>query len=122
VLKLLIGVSRFRRSLAPRIDRWIQDGVFHLQRRAYEGNYGVAWKLLTSEIPITCSQDLLPELPLETRCPKCFGPDEIPGPDDDGIELEPGPSQTTENITARGMEDEPEDGHTVELGVVHATA
>jgi hypothetical protein len=34
LLKFLIYLSSFKRVLAPRIDRWIQDGVWQLQRRA----------------------------------------------------------------------------------------
>ncbi|KAF2790886.1 hypothetical protein K505DRAFT_340046 [Melanomma pulvis-pyrius CBS 109.77] len=37
LLKMLIFASRSRRALASRIERWVQDGVWQLQRRAYEG-------------------------------------------------------------------------------------
>ncbi|CAO2656658.1 Nn.00g054610.m01.CDS01 [Neocucurbitaria sp. VM-36] len=53
LLKFLIYLSRFRRTLAPRIDRWIQDGVWQLQRRAYEGEGYREWMNLENEIPLT---------------------------------------------------------------------
>lgn len=71
MLKLFIFLGVFRRALAPRIDRWIQDGVFQLQRRAYESDAQSTWKHLNSEIPITESPDLLYELPLKAHCPTC---------------------------------------------------
>ena len=78
MLKFLIFLSGFRRALAPRIDRWIQDGVFQLQRRAYEDKDGIVWKDLDKEIPITVDNELLVDLPIETRrllstheCEKC---------------------------------------------------
>ncbi|KAJ4305538.1 hypothetical protein N0V90_001069 [Kalmusia sp. IMI 367209] len=99
MLKLFMFFSRFRRALAPRIDRWIQDGVFQLQRRAYEGSQQGTWKLLNSEIPVTVTQELLHELPLETRCPKCSGAGERHVVGHAELELEPILSQNTE-VTA----------------------
>lgn len=69
ILKILISLSQVRKSLAPRIDRWVQDGVFQLQRRAYESNNQGTWMLLESEIPVTSVPELLNDLPLETYCP-----------------------------------------------------
>ena len=62
LLKFLIYLSRFRRALAPRIDRWTQDGVWQLQRRAYEGEGHREWKNLESEIPIIDQGHKLKEL------------------------------------------------------------
>ncbi|RAR10171.1 hypothetical protein DDE82_001446 [Stemphylium lycopersici] len=52
LLKFLIYLSRFRRALGPRIARWTQDGVWQLQRRAYEGEGHREWTDLESEIPL----------------------------------------------------------------------
>ena len=53
LLRFLIFISRFRRVLAPRIDQWIQDGVWQLQRRAYEAQGCTGWNNLEKEIPLT---------------------------------------------------------------------
>ena len=78
LLKFLIFLRKFRSALAPKIDRWIQDGVFQLQRRAYEAQDGIAWEHLEKEIPITVHIDQLEDLPIETSrlvcthgCEKC---------------------------------------------------
>jgi hypothetical protein len=62
LLRLLIYTRRFRHILAPRIDRWIQDGVFQLQRRAYEAQEEVAWGRSDKEIPVTAGNVQLPVL------------------------------------------------------------
>ncbi|KAF2822182.1 hypothetical protein CC86DRAFT_262550, partial [Ophiobolus disseminans] len=62
LLRILIYTGKFRRALAPRIERWIQDGVFHLQRRAYEEQEQVEWERLNKEIPVTVEKAKLPEL------------------------------------------------------------
>jgi hypothetical protein len=62
LLKFLIFLSRFRRALAPRIDRWIQDGVFQLQRRAFEAREEGDWQRKDQEIPITSAKKLLSDL------------------------------------------------------------
>ncbi|KAH7392537.1 hypothetical protein BKA66DRAFT_457717 [Pyrenochaeta sp. MPI-SDFR-AT-0127] len=66
VLKFVIFLERSRRTLAPRIDRWIQDGVFQLQRRAYEANDEGIWERQDTEVPATIDGQLLCELSLET--------------------------------------------------------
>ncbi len=48
----MIFLTRFRRALGPRVDRWIQDGVWQLQRRAYEGEGYRAWMDLEADIPL----------------------------------------------------------------------
>ncbi|KAF2750849.1 hypothetical protein M011DRAFT_483766 [Sporormia fimetaria CBS 119925] len=53
LLKFLVYVSSFRSALAPRIDRWIQDGVWQLQRRAYEAQGHTEWEAVDMEIPLT---------------------------------------------------------------------
>jgi hypothetical protein len=64
LLKFLIYLSKFRRALSPRIERWIQDGVLQLQRRAYEAHKEGTWSELSKEVPLTKSKELLAELPL----------------------------------------------------------
>jgi hypothetical protein len=64
LLKFLIYLSRFRRVLGPRIERWIQDGVWQLQRRAYEGEGYRNWTNLEAEIPLTERTELLKDLPI----------------------------------------------------------
>lgn len=68
VLKFIIFLKHSRRALAPRIDRWIQDGVFQLQRRAYEANDEGIWVRRDMEVPATIDGQLLCELsPDEAR-------------------------------------------------------
>jgi hypothetical protein len=64
LLKFLIYLSRFRRQLGPRIERWIQDGVWQLQRRAYEGEGQRNWSNLESEIPLTDKGCMMKDLPI----------------------------------------------------------
>lgn len=66
LLKFLIYVSRFRKALAPRIERWIQDGILQLQRRAYEARGASTWTYLEKDVPVTIGPDKLPDLPVET--------------------------------------------------------
>jgi hypothetical protein len=64
LLKFLVYLSRFRRNLGPRIERWIQDGVWQLQRRAYEGEGQRTWVDLESEIPLMEQACKLNDLPI----------------------------------------------------------
>jgi hypothetical protein len=64
LLRFLIYLSRFRRQLGPRIERWIQDGVWQLQRRAYEGEGQRDWIGLEGEIPLTDNGQLMKDLPI----------------------------------------------------------
>jgi hypothetical protein len=61
-LRFLIFLSKFRRALEPRIDRWIQDGLLQLQRRAFEAQTGIMWEQLDQEVPLICATEKLPEL------------------------------------------------------------
>lgn len=63
LIRFLIFVTRFRRALAPRIDRWIQDSILQLQRRAYEAEGQGTWKQFDSDVPITQPEDMLTDLP-----------------------------------------------------------
>ncbi|KAH7112542.1 hypothetical protein B0J11DRAFT_573000 [Dendryphion nanum] len=74
LLKFLVYMRRFRKTFAPRIDAWIQDGVYQLQRRAFEAHGVGVWDRLDIEIPVTAEKTDLHNLPLESvpvsRC-KC---------------------------------------------------
>ncbi|KAF2727987.1 hypothetical protein EJ04DRAFT_581657 [Polyplosphaeria fusca] len=65
LLRFLIYLSRFRRmrTLGPRIERWIQDGVLQLQRRAFESSRQGTWRSLEKEVPITARRETLEDLP-----------------------------------------------------------
>lgn len=63
ILRIMLYLRRFRRALGPRIDRWIQDGVWQLQRRAYEGEGYRGWTDLESDIPLT-EEKKLKDLPI----------------------------------------------------------
>jgi hypothetical protein len=60
----VIYLSNFRRALAPRVDRWIQDGVWQLQRRAYEGEGYRQWTQLEADVPLTDAGQTLKDLPI----------------------------------------------------------
>jgi hypothetical protein len=62
ILKFCIFLSRFRKALAPRIERWVQDGIFQLQRRAFDAQDEGGWVGLEREIPITGEREMLNEL------------------------------------------------------------
>lgn len=63
LLKYLIYLSKFRKALSPRIDRWIQDGVLQLQRRAYEAYGQGTWSELDKDVPLTEPNEMLDDLP-----------------------------------------------------------
>ncbi|KAF1846848.1 uncharacterized protein K460DRAFT_132067 [Cucurbitaria berberidis CBS 394.84] len=66
LLRLIIVPKR-----SPRIDRWIQDGIFQLQRRAYEAHGEGVWSRLEKDVPMTTSiGEKLAELPVESQ-PLC---------------------------------------------------
>jgi hypothetical protein len=64
LLKFLVYIARFRRHLGPRVERWVQDGVWQLQRRAYEGEGLRDWANLEDEIPLTTKGQMLKDLPI----------------------------------------------------------
>jgi hypothetical protein len=66
LLKFLVYMKRFRAVLAPRIDAWVQDNVFQLQRRAYEALDEGPWENLKDEIPITVEKVSLSTLSVES--------------------------------------------------------
>lgn len=67
LLKFLVFVSRFRRmrKIGPRLERWIQDGVLQLQRRAYEAQGQGVWVDLDKDVPTTTERETLTDLPVD---------------------------------------------------------
>lgn len=66
LLRFLEYFSRYKHGLAPRINRWVQDGVFQLIRRAHDAQGHGVWKGLSHDVPITAEKCLLPDLELDT--------------------------------------------------------
>ena len=62
LLKFLVYLSKFRAALSPRIDRWIQDGVLQLQRRAFEAQGQGIWTRLDKDVPLTVKGEKLLDL------------------------------------------------------------
>lgn len=67
ILRIMVTLSRFRRVMAPKLDRWLQDGVFQLQRRAYEAQGEGLWLHTDKEIPVTVGNEQLKDLPLASK-------------------------------------------------------
>ena len=53
ILRFLIFLKAFRKSLGPRLNGWIQDGVFQLQRRAFQASDSATWERLDEVVPVT---------------------------------------------------------------------
>lgn len=70
MLKFVIFLTRVRNAISPRIDRWIQDGVFQLQRRSFEIYGQGTWQRLDKEVPSTYEAYDLNELPLHSELSK----------------------------------------------------
>ncbi|KAF2823685.1 hypothetical protein CC86DRAFT_468717 [Ophiobolus disseminans] len=66
ILRFFIFMTRFRAALAPRIDHWVQDGIFQLQRRAFEAQDQGRWENLEQEVPTTLQRENLHKLPVES--------------------------------------------------------
>lgn len=64
MLKFVIFLTRVKNVMSPRIDRWIQDGVFQLQRRSFQIYGQGTWQRLNKEVPSTYEAYDLDELPL----------------------------------------------------------
>ena len=69
ILRFFIYLSRFKKALSPRIERWIQDDIFQLQRRAYEATGEGVWTKLEKEIPITRQATMLSDFVSEPTPP-----------------------------------------------------
>ena len=66
LLKFIIHLDGSKKVLGPRADRWIQDGVLQLQRRAYEAHGQGTWTQLGKDVPLTAKNKMLVDLPLES--------------------------------------------------------
>ncbi|KAF2709058.1 hypothetical protein K504DRAFT_408484 [Pleomassaria siparia CBS 279.74] len=63
LLPFLIITSKRRRGLLDsRLNRWIQDGVLQLQRRAFVAQGEGSWEKLENDIPVTSYGEKLSEL------------------------------------------------------------
>ncbi|KAH7138701.1 hypothetical protein B0J11DRAFT_500902 [Dendryphion nanum] len=63
LLKFLVFLSNFQKAFSPRIDVWLQDGIWQLQQRAHQAQGQGSWMNLEKDVPITGRGDLLPGLP-----------------------------------------------------------
>lgn len=70
LLRFIALLKKITRSDTPRLDRWIQDGLFHLQRLAYEAHGERGWKDLTEEVPTTVRRTTFTDLPLRYEAPR----------------------------------------------------
>ena len=59
VMKQVITITKVKRIRSLKIDHWIQDGVFQLQRRAYEACGEGVWDNLDREVPVTIGKHML---------------------------------------------------------------
>jgi hypothetical protein len=66
LLRSLLYLRKYKTRLSPRLDRWLQDGIYQLQRRAQEAQNNGVWIKLTEEVPITSVKTSLPELLIDT--------------------------------------------------------
>lgn len=66
LLRSLVFFRALKRSPSPRLDRWIQDGVYQLQRHAYESHGHGVWKELNKEVPVTIHKTELPDLSIKS--------------------------------------------------------
>ena len=72
LLRVLIFLKGFRRFLFPRINRWLQHGVWQLQRHAYEAQADFDWVGCEKEIPTTRTDSALPDLAIQIKSEKNF--------------------------------------------------
>lgn len=77
LLRFIAFFKEVRRSDAPRLERWMQDGLFHLQRLAYEACEDSRWKDLTEEVPITVERVTFADLPLRYEAPRSSSMSEV---------------------------------------------
>ncbi|KAF2114997.1 hypothetical protein BDV96DRAFT_646853 [Lophiotrema nucula] len=66
ILRFILFLSKFRHALGPRLERWAQDGLFQLQRRAFDAHAEGTWIRLEDEIPVTETDSRMAELPVES--------------------------------------------------------
>lgn len=63
--------SSLTKRPTPRLDRWVQDGIFQLLRRAYEAHSEDIWKDVDKEVPVTVENTKLPDLPMDSAYTSC---------------------------------------------------
>lgn len=66
LFRLLLCSKKFSRLQSSRLQRWVQDGVFQMQRRAYEAHGLGNWEHLSTDIPVTTESIDLPDLPVSS--------------------------------------------------------
>lgn len=111
IVRLDLVLLRFlmllpRKSSRPRLERWIQDGVFQLQRRAYEARGNAVWVRLKKEVPITKESTKLADLEVESYPPVLDANADIHSGGDDGNESKVGDPTQTERVS---------EGHNVDV-------
>lgn len=50
ILRVVVLLSRFRSTLAPRIDEWIQDSALQMHRQVHEASAGSKWEEFDDDI------------------------------------------------------------------------
>lgn len=68
ILKILIFLKRFRRALGPRIEQWIQDGIFQILRRALEAHGAGTWEHWDNTVPVAVADMELAWGPGPCKC------------------------------------------------------
>jgi len=63
-------VSKFQATLTPRLNRWIQDGVWQLQRHAYEAQGHDDWFDIERELPLNKKGTVFKDLPASPLSPR----------------------------------------------------
>ena len=66
LFRILVAASRWSPKMARRLERWVQDGILQLQRRAFEAEGKGAWEGLCDDVPVTRGEQKLSELALVT--------------------------------------------------------
>lgn len=65
LLRFISLLKKIKNFDSPRLERWMQDGLWQLQRHAYEAHGAGVWKDLTDEVPTIAEYTELPDLPLQ---------------------------------------------------------
>ena len=69
ILNIFTFFSKFRPKLGPCRDRWVQDGIFQLTRRAFDADGQSTWVDVGKEVPSTEHKELLRPLLTTTKTP-----------------------------------------------------
>lgn len=65
LLRFISLLKKIKNFDSPRLERWMKDGLWQLQRHAYEAHGAGVWKDLTDEVPTIAEYTVLPDLPLQ---------------------------------------------------------